>query len=148
MAQPIEASRPLRYRALAGLAAAALLGLGLAACGGSDDVSSGSGDGTTTTTAADSGGAYGGGGGGSSDETYIEAKDFSLTSITVAPGADVEVQNEGKATHTVTADDGAFDAGQVAPGSTATFTAPAEPGDYGYHCKIHPSMTGTLTVKA
>jgi plastocyanin len=147
MAARTESNRPHLHRALAGLAAAAVLGLGLAACGGGDDVSAGSGDASTTTTAADSGGAYGGGGGGASDETYIEAKDFSLTSITVAPGADVEVQNDGKATHTVTADDGAFDAGQVAPGSTATFTAPAEPGDYGYHCKIHPSMTGTLTVE-
>lgn len=76
------------------------------------------------------------------------AKDFSLTSITVAPGAEVTFENEGQAKHTMTADDGAFDAGEVAPGSSAKVTAPSDPGEYGFHCEIHPSMTGTLTVKS
>jgi plastocyanin len=26
-------------------------------------------------------------------------------------------------------------------------TAPTEPGEYAFHCKYHPSMHGTLTVK-
>ena len=28
-----------------------------------------------------------------------------------------------------------------------TLTAPTEPGEYAIHCKYHPSMHGTLTVK-
>jgi plastocyanin len=28
-----------------------------------------------------------------------------------------------------------------------TLTAPTEPGEYAFHCKYHPSMHGTLTVK-
>ena len=75
------------------------------------------------------------------------AKDFSLTSITVPAGADVAVENSGSATHTVTADDGSFDSGKVAGGSKGSFTAPSTPGEYAFHCEIHSSMTGTLTVK-
>jgi plastocyanin len=48
--------------------------------------------------------------------------------------------------HTVTSDDGkSFDV-TVNPGKTATFTAPSSPGTYKFHCKIHSSMHGTLTV--
>jgi plastocyanin len=128
------------------VAAAALLGLGLAACSSNDKVSSGSGG--TTTTAAEPGGEYGGGGGGATGGSTVVAKDFSLTSITVAPGAEVTFENEGSKTHTMTADKGEFDTHEVAPGSTAPVTAPSEPGEYGFHCVIHSSMTGTLTVKA
>jgi plastocyanin len=135
-------SRPRSARGLAAAAAALLLVVGLAACGddGGDDAATGSDDGVTTTTApADDGGSEG--------ADYIEAKDFSLTSITVAPGAEVEVENEGQATHTVTSDDDAFDSGEVAAGATGSFTAPTEPGAYPFHCSIHASMTGTLTVE-
>lgn len=117
----------------------------LAACG-SDDDSDAARD-TTTTTASSGGDDYGSPGGGESDGTVIEAKDFSLTSITVTPGAEVTVENAGSATHTVTADDGAFDSGRVAGGASGSLTAPAEPGAYAFHCEIHPRMTGTLTVE-
>jgi plastocyanin len=47
--------------------------------------------------------------------------------------------------HNITADDGAFASGNLPPGATfeATFSA-AE--TYGYHCSIHPTMKGTVTV--
>jgi plastocyanin len=146
MSTSTDQVHPLRSRVFVGLAAAALLGLGLAACGGDDGANVSSGNSTTTTT-EDSGGEYGGGGGETEGSTVV-AKDFSLTSISVAPGAEVTFENEGDTAHTMTADDGEFDAGEVAPGATATVTAPAEAGDYAFHCKIHPSMTGTLTVEA
>ena len=48
--------------------------------------------------------------------------------------------------HTVTADGaGGFDV-TVAPGQTATFTAPAAPGTYPFHCTYHSQMTGSLVV--
>jgi plastocyanin len=129
----------LATRILAG-AAAALAVLALAACGDDDDAPDDAAV-TTTTTA-----------GAGSDESAtsgaaIEAMDFELTSITVAPGAEVEVVNEGDVAHTVTSDDDEFDSGTVAGGSTGTFTAPTEPGEHPFHCEIHPAMTGTLTVE-
>lgn len=142
---PSRPNRRLRSLSLAVL----LLGLaavGLAACGDDDDA----GGGGATTTAAPADDGYGGGGGdsgGTADGTTVVAKDFSLTSITVAPGADVKVDNQGSASHTVTADDGAFDSGTISGGSSGSFTAPSDPGEYAFHCEIHSSMTGTLTVE-
>lgn len=65
---------------------------------------------------------------------------------TVAPGSEVTVTNEDTVGHTVTSDDeGLFDVA-VEPGATVTFTAPEEPGDYGFFCIPHPNMTATLVV--
>lgn len=64
---------------------------------------------------------------------------------TVSPGTDITVTNEDNEAHTITADIGAFDT-TIKPG-TGTFTAPAEPGTYPYHCTFHATMKGTLTVK-
>jgi len=147
MADDGDRSQPVRRSARVA-AVLALLLVGVAACG-SDSNDAEAGGGVTTTTTAPSGGddGYGGGGGGTSEETYIEAKDFSLTSITVAPGTSVKVENTGSATHTVTADDGTFDSGKVAGGASGSLTAPTAPGEYPFHCAIHASMTGTLTVE-
>lgn len=66
----------------------------------------------------------------------------------VAPGATITVTNKDSVTHTVTADSGgAFDV-TVSAGGTATFKAPAAAGRYAFHCTVHPSMHGTLTVSA
>ncbi len=48
--------------------------------------------------------------------------------------------------HTLTADDGSFDA-VVKAGTSITFTAPSKPGTYPYHCTYHANMHGTLNVK-
>ena len=70
---------------------------------------------------------------------------FQPASIEVPAGSTVTWTNTGAATHTVTADDGAFDSGQLKPGTnfSQTFTTP---GTYTYHCEIHPQMTGTVVV--
>lgn len=155
MSARTEPTRPIRSRAWAAGAVVALL-FGLAACGDDDDddVSAGSGDGTTVTTAGATGsddpygqGTTAGDTGGDAAADTVEAIDFELTSITVAPGAEVTFENKGEAPHTMTADDDAFDTGTVEPGASATVAAPAEPGDYPFHCEIHPAMTGTLTVE-
>ena len=66
---------------------------------------------------------------------------------TVAPGAQVTVTNNDSEAHTVTADDGSFDI-TIPGGASATFTAPSGAGSYGYFCKFHGNMRGTLTVGA
>ena len=68
------------------------------------------------------------------------------TSIVVAPGGLVTVDNGDSAAHTVTAEDGEFDSGEVRGGASSTFQAPDEAGTYEFACEIHPDMTGTLTV--
>ncbi|HEV7366937.1 MAG TPA: plastocyanin/azurin family copper-binding protein [Gemmatimonadales bacterium] len=48
-------------------------------------------------------------------------------------------------THNITADNGSFTSGNLLPGATFETTL-AGPGDYPYHCSIHPTMKGTVTV--
>jgi hypothetical protein len=50
-------------------------------------------------------------------------------------------------THTATGDNGSFDTGDIAAGSSATITFD-NPGTFTYHCAIHPNMTGTIVVQA
>ena len=72
--------------------------------------------------------------------------DFEFSApASVAAGAEITVVNNGEATHTWTEPDGAFDTGQIAPGSSATVTIDA-PGTYDYVCSIHSNMTGTIEV--
>ncbi len=71
---------------------------------------------------------------------------FAPDSITVPAGATVRVDNQDGANHTLTANDGSFDTGNIAGRASGTFTAPSKPGTYPYKCAIHPFMTGTLVV--
>ncbi|MET4923989.1 cupredoxin domain-containing protein [Streptomyces sp. PSRA5] len=103
----------------------------------------------------------GGGGGGSSatksaanssagggTQVTIDNFKFQPASLTVAAGAKITVVNKDTTTHTLTATKGgSFDTGDIAPGKSATFTAPSKAGAFPFHCTIHPFMTGTLTVK-
>jgi plastocyanin len=68
--------------------------------------------------------------------------------LTVGPGEEFVFDNQSGSTHTLTADKGEFDSDRVSGGSQSDpLTAPDEPGDYSFHCEIHSSMTGTLTVE-
>lgn len=71
---------------------------------------------------------------------------FFPGTIEVAAGTTVEWTNNDPLQHSVTADDGSFWSGLVAPGGTwrHTFT---RPGTYTYHCTPHPFMKGTVVVK-
>jgi plastocyanin len=76
----------------------------------------------------------------------ITISEFTFSTVTVSPGARVEVKNLDGFEHTATSADGAFDTGSLAGGATATVTAPTAAGDYAFICQIHPSMKGVLTV--
>lgn len=81
-----------------------------------------------------------------SPELTIHIKSFAYTGTDSVPaGATVTVMNMDTVAHTVTADDGSFDA-VVKAGTSASFTAPAKAGTYSYHCTYHSNMHGTLTV--
>lgn len=141
-------SRPLLVALLTGAVA-----LGVAACGDDADDPAAT-DGTSSSTTAPEGGGDddylpgGSSGGAEAEEGTIVASDFSFADLTVAPGDQIVLRNDDEAPHTATADDAEFDLGQVSPGETSEpGTAPTEPGDYAFHCEIHPAMTATLTVE-
>ena len=46
---------------------------------------------------------------------------------------------------TVTADGGLFNSGNLSSGQSFSFTFMSR-GSFSYHCRIHPSMTGTVSV--
>jgi plastocyanin len=83
---------------------------------------------------------------GGSGGTSAEIKNFAFpANLTVAAGGSITFTNADSATHTVTMDNGACDAGRIASGQSATITFTA-PGTYTFHCTIHPTMKGTVVV--
>ena len=121
----------------------ALLTLLLAACSSSADQPGAAQD-TTGQSAPESSST---GGTDTSAEAIIVIADFSYqVPESVPAGASVTVWNEDEVGHTVTADEGGLFDVAVGPGEQVTFTAPAEPGEYPFHCIPHPHMTATLGV--
>ncbi len=71
---------------------------------------------------------------------------FSPNPGPVKVGQTIAWKNNDAITHTATADSGAFDTGGIAPGAMSNPITMNTAGTFSYHCSIHPSMTGTLTV--
>ena len=74
---------------------------------------------------------------------------YEDSNLSVTPGTTVTWVNEGTTTHTVTADDGSFDSGDLAPGDSFSFTFVSE-GVLNYHCEYHlaEGMEGSVEVAA
>ena len=75
---------------------------------------------------------------------------FDPQELTVSAGTIVRWVNDSDLPHTTTADDGAWDSGNMESGATFEFTF-EEPGEYPYYCEIHggpggEGMSGTITV--
>jgi plastocyanin len=68
---------------------------------------------------------------------------FSPTPLKVKAGTKVTVKNDDSATHTFTANKGAFNTGDIESGSSDKVTI-KKPGTYAYHCEIHNFMKGTI----
>jgi plastocyanin len=150
-----------------GLVAVGLIGiLVLGACG--DDSTSDSSSGATvaapsaaSTPAATSGdvpqAGYGipadltqpaaGGTSGGLGTVTAENQAFEPSEATVKVGDTVTFTNADGFAHTFTADSGEFDSGRVDGGGTFEYIAD-EAGEIAYHCNIHMTMTGTITVEA
>lgn len=116
--------------------------------GGSDDSDGGSASPATTaspsptpTTAApdDNGGAAG------AAVAKIENFAFDPKQITAKVGETVTWKNDDGATHTITANDGSFDSGNLASDKSFSQTFDTA-GTFRYHCAIHSSMIATVVV--
>jgi YVTN family beta-propeller protein len=70
---------------------------------------------------------------------------FAPATLTVRVGQTITFTNRDSVAHTTTSPGGGWDSGPLAPGASYTVT-PQQPGTYGYHCSIHPFMTGTVVV--
>ena len=76
----------------------------------------------------------------------IDALAFTPSQLSVRPGERVTWINRDPFPHTATADGGAFDSKEIAPGASFTYVA-AAPGEYPYRCTLHPTMRATLVVE-
>lgn len=83
-----------------------------------------------------------------SSPNTVQIKNFSFSpsTLTVKKGTTVTFTNSDSANHTVTADDGSFDTGNISSGTSQTITF-SKTGNFSYHCSVHPTMKGTITVQ-
>lgn len=129
-----EYRRSLRVLAVAAGMATAI------ACGG------GSGYGSNPTPVAT---PTPSGGGGTADVTITingmnGANSFSPNPAAVKVGQKVAWRNADSITHT--ASGSGFETGGIAGGATSAPITITTAGNLDYHCSIHPTMVGTLTV--
>lgn len=75
----------------------------------------------------------------------IEAMKFEPQSLTVHVGEQVSWVNKDPFPHTVNAPD-SLDSKEIAPGAVWVYRA-RKAGDIKYHCTLHPTMTGELTIR-
>jgi plastocyanin len=156
---------------VAAAAALMLLGAACAADYGSDAgaTTAATGDAPDTTgptsgtgggTAGDGGGRYDYGAGGAGDdggqddgggqmdgEIAVTASGFAFapTELEVAAGTEILVENADGVAHTFTIDGTEIDL-ELDPGDVEDAEIDLDTGSYGFHCRFHSSMTGTLTV--
>jgi plastocyanin len=85
----------------------------------------------------------------SADDNPAGDNFFAPSSITIQAGGTVTWSNDGQVTHTVTANNGSFNSGDLNPGQSFShkFT---QPGTFPYYCEPHQfvCMKGTVTVQA
>lgn len=72
--------------------------------------------------------------------------DFGPSPLDVLPGETVEWNNVSGRRHTVTAEDGSFDSGDIEEGERFAHRFDA-PGAFDYHCTIHSGMQGRIDVR-
>ncbi|HSJ50192.1 MAG TPA: cupredoxin domain-containing protein, partial [Actinomycetota bacterium] len=82
---------------------------------------------------------------GATGRVRIVDNRFRPRSVTVERGTRVRWSNAGRNAHTVTADNGSFDSGPLAPGDRFRRRF-RRVGTFTYHCTIHPRMSGTIQV--
>lgn len=72
---------------------------------------------------------------------------FSPPSASARVGQTVAWRNADSITHDIVQDAaGGFDTGGVSAGAATAALTMTRAGSFPYHCSIHPSMVGTLTI--
>jgi plastocyanin len=83
----------------------------------------------------------------SSSTTTVDITDdaFDPSELNIAAGTTVTFVNNGTGLHTATADNGLFDSGELASGSSYPVVLEGA-GTVTYHDELNPDMTGSITV--
>ncbi|MEY2431435.1 MAG: hypothetical protein QOC92_1160 [Acidimicrobiaceae bacterium] len=76
----------------------------------------------------------------------IREFEYDPATVEINSGDTVSWTNVAARNHTVTADDGSFDSGDITVGQNFAITFNA-PGTYAYHCTIHDNQRGTVLVR-
>ncbi len=81
-------------------------------------------------------------------QVVIKNHAFNPQTLEIEKGGRVVWKNEDLVPHTVVSDSNGkiFKSGIVVYGTTTSFTF-ENPGEYPYHCSIHPTMHGKIVVK-
>ena len=134
-------------RLLGGLAIVAL-GLGLTACGGNDNGGAIESSGSTTTAAAGGSSTTAGSSSEHENTVNVTASGFAFDPTTATAKAGevyFEITNKDTTNHTFTIDGTDVDI-KLDGGGSGEKETELEAGTYEWHCTIHSSMKGTLTV--
>lgn len=131
-------------RTMSAIAAAFALTLTLAACSGSGS-SSAPASAPAASEAAPAAAACTPSTDAGTVEVAIKDFAFSPAQITAKVGDVVAFSNGDTTAHTATLDDGACTTGNIGAGTTGALVFTAA-GTYPFHCAIHSSMKGTITV--
>ena len=76
----------------------------------------------------------------------IAGMQFVPASQAIKSGDTVVWTNSMPVIHTVVADDGSFQSGNLAKNATFSHTFSGPAATIGYHCSIHPGMKGTINL--
>ena len=84
-------------------------------------------------------------GGPGVNEVFIQGMAFDPSTITVAANTTITWTNKDAVAHTVTSTSALFDSGSIGTNGTYSHTF-ATAGTFSYYCKVHPTMTASVTV--
>lgn len=76
----------------------------------------------------------------------MKAYKFAHASLTVKPGATINIVNADAAPHNVVDENYGINSGNVNANGSGTVKAPDKAGAYKYVCTYHPGMEATLVV--
>lgn len=82
---------------------------------------------------------------GAAATVHMKGAAFDPGDVSVAEGQTVEFLNDDEAPHTVTANDKAFDSGNIDPGHSWRYTF-TKAGTFVYGCTYHSWMHGSVKV--
>ena len=125
----------------------------LAACGGGGGSAAPVSEPPATGAASEAPASDAGGGGGPCQPTTepgtvqvdIAGRAFAPGRVQAAVGDVISFTNGDAVPHTATLDDGSCTTENLGQGQTGSLVF-SEPGEYPFHCRIHPDMTGTFEI--